>query len=69
MAQTTFNGPVKSINGFINPPVLTAALPLPASVPVGTTMLISDNGPGNDTFTLVVNNGTAWVTALGTPLS
>jgi hypothetical protein len=69
MATTSFSGPVKSDNGFIAPVVATAALPLAADVPAGTVYIISDNGAGNDEYCLVINNGTAWVTAVGAALS
>jgi hypothetical protein len=69
MAQTRFSGPVKSDNGFIAPVVTTANLPAAASVPAGTVYIISDNGVGNDTFCLVINTGSAWVTAVGAALT
>ena len=69
MAQTRFSGPVKSDNGFIAPVVTTANLPLAASVPAGTVYIISDNGVGNNEFCLVINTGSAWVTAVGAALS
>jgi hypothetical protein len=69
MAQTRFSGPVKSDNGFIAPVVTTANLPAAASVPAGTVYIISDNGVGNDTFCLVINTGSAWVTAIGASLT
>ncbi len=69
MSTTTFSGPVRSLAGFISPPTTTAALPAPASVPVGTTMMISDNGVGNNEFCVVINTGTAWVTSTGQPLT
>jgi hypothetical protein len=69
MARTTFSGPVASQNGFIAPVVTTANLPPFASVPAGTVYIISDNGVGNDTFCLVINTGSAWVTAVGAALT
>jgi hypothetical protein len=69
MARTTFSGPVASQNGFIAPVVTTANLPAFASVPAGTVYIISDNGVGNNTFCLVINTGSAWVTAVGAALT
>ena len=69
MAQTRFSGPVKSDAGFIAPVVTTANLPAAASVPAGTVYIISDNGAGNNEFCLVINTGSAWVTAVGAALS
>ena len=69
MAKTTFSGPVASQNGFIAPVVLTAALPAAASTTVGTVYIVSDNGAGNNEYCLVINTGSAWVTATGGALS
>ncbi len=69
MSQTTFSGPVKSNAGFIAPVVLTAALPAAASTTVGTVYIVSDNGAGNNEYCLVINTGSAWVTAVGAALS
>ena len=69
MAQTRFSGPVKSDNGFIAPVVTTANLPPFASVPAGTVYIVSDNGAGDNEFCLVINTGSAWVTAVGAALS
>lgn len=69
MSQTTFSGPVKSNAGFIAPVVLTAALPAAASTTVGTMYIVSDNGAGNNEYCLVINTGSAWVTAVGAALS
>ena len=69
MSQTTFSGPVKSNAGFIAPVVLTAALPAAASTTVGTVYIVSDNGAGNNEYCLVINTGSAWVTATGGALS
>jgi len=69
MARTTFLGPVASTNGFIAPIVTTANLPAFATVPAGTVYMVSDNGAGNDEFSLVINTGAAWVTAVGAALS
>jgi hypothetical protein len=69
MARTTFSGPVKSDAGFIFPVTVTASLPAATSVAVGTTYVITDNGAGDDEVTIVINNGTAWVTAVGAALS
>jgi len=67
--QTSFSGSVKSEAGFILTPVLTAALPLPATVPVGSMRMVSDNGAGNNELCVVINTGTGWITATGQPLS
>jgi len=69
MAQTRFSGPVASTNGFIPPIVTTANLPAFASVPAGTVYMVRDNGVGNNEFSLVINTGAAWVTAVGAALS
>jgi hypothetical protein len=69
MSSTTFSGPVTSQNGFIPPIVTTANLPAFATVPAGTVYMVSDNGAGNDEFSLVINTGAAWVTAVGAALS
>ena len=69
MASTTFNGPVRSENGFIAPVVTTANLPAYDEVPVGTVYIISDNGAGNNEYCLVISTGAAWVTAVGAALS
>ena len=69
MARTSFSGPVASANGFIAPVVTTANLPAASSVPAGTVYIISDNGVGNNEFCLVINTGSAWVTAVGAALS
>jgi len=69
MARTTFLGPVASTNGFIAPIVTTANLPAFATVPAGTVYMVSDNGVGNNEFSLVINTGAAWVTAVGAALS
>ncbi len=69
MAKTTFSGPVQSNNGFIIPAVTTAQLPTAADTPVNTVYIITDNGAGNDERCIVINNGTAWVTAIGAALS
>ena len=69
MAQTTFSGPVSSLAGFDFPVTTTANLPAPASSPVGLCYIISDNGAGNNEYCLVINTGSAWVTAVGAALS
>lgn len=69
MAKSSFTGPVSSSNGFEVPVVATAALPAAASTTVGTVYIVNDNGAGNDEYCLVINNGTAWVTAVGAALS
>ena len=69
MARTTFLGPVASTNGFIAPIVTTANLPAFATVPAGTVYMVRDNGVGNNEFSLVINTGAAWVTAVGAALS
>ena len=69
MAKSSFTGPVSSSNGFEVPVVATAALPAAASTTVGTVYIANDNGAGNDEYCLVINNGTAWVTAVGAALS
>ena len=69
MSRTTFSGPVKSDAGFLFPVVTTANLPVATDTPVGTAYIVSDNGAGDDTYCLVINNGTAWVTAVGAALS
>ena len=69
MARSSFSGPVASENGFIAPVVTTANLPAAASTAVGTIYIISDNGAGNDEYCLVINTGSAWVTAVGAALS
>lgn len=102
MANSTFNGPVRSQNGFqdisvnsttgavtVNAtlganssvtsvtvsdflkltPILTAALPTASASNAGQVRLISDNGAGNDTYCIVVSNGTSWVTAVGAALT
>lgn len=69
MSRTTFSGPVKSDNGFLFPVVTTANLPVAADTPVGTAYIISDNGAGNNEYCLVINTGSAWVTAVGAALS
>lgn len=69
MARTTFSGPVASDNGFIAPVVTTANLPAAASTAVGTVYIISDNGAGDNQYCLVINTGSAWVTAVGAALS
>lgn len=69
MARSTFSGPVASQNGFLPPVVLTADLPAAASTPVGTVYVVSDNGAGNNEYCLVINTGSAWVTAVGAALS
>lgn len=70
MARTTFSGPVASGAGFKFPAVLTADLPSLANTAddIGTAYVITDNGVGNDETTLVIWNGTAWVTGDGQPL-
>ena len=69
MAQTTFSGPVKSNAGFLFPVTTTANLPAVTAVAVGTCYVISDNGAGNNEYCLVINTGSAWVTAVGAALS
>lgn len=69
MAQTRFTGPVKSDNGFLFPVTTTANLPAANSVAEGTAYIISDNGAGNNEYCLVINTGSAWVTAVGAALS
>ena len=69
MAQTTFSGPVSSLAGFDFPVVATAKLPANASLPVGTVYIVNDNGAGNNEYCLVINTGSAWVTAVGAALS
>lgn len=69
MAQTRFSGPVKSDAGFIAPVVTTANLPVATTVPAGTIYVISDNGAGDNEYCVVVNTGSAWVTAVGAALS
>ena len=61
MAQTTFNGPVVSTNGFNLPVSLTSELPTAAAANTGQLRAITDNGAGDDEFALVVSNGTAWL--------
>tara|TARA_A200000159_G_scaffold83099_2_gene76850 strand:- start:1624 stop:1833 length:210 start_codon:yes stop_codon:yes gene_type:complete len=69
MAKTTFSGPVRSDNGFQIPVVTTANLPAFGDVAVGTAYMVSDNGSGNDEYAIVINTGSAWVTAIGAALS
>ncbi|CAB4130750.1 hypothetical protein UFOVP126_14 [uncultured Caudovirales phage] len=69
MSQTTFSGPVASLAGFDFPVVTTANLPAPTSVSPGVCYVISDNGVGNNEYCLVINTGSAWVTAVGAALS
>ncbi|CAB4122726.1 hypothetical protein UFOVP37_49 [uncultured Caudovirales phage] len=69
MSQTTFSGPVASLAGFDFPVVTTANLPAVTSLPVGTVYIVSDNGAGNNEYCLVINTGSAWVTAVGAALS
>lgn len=69
MSLSTVSGPWKSENGFIAPVVTTANLPAAASTAVGTLYIISDNGVGNNEYCLVINTGSAWVTATGAALS
>ena len=69
MTRATFSGPVRSLDGFEVPVVLTANLPPFASVPAGTVYIVSDNGAGNNEYCLVINTGAAWVTATGAALS
>jgi hypothetical protein len=69
MARTTFSGPVASDNGFLPPVVLTADLPIAADTPVGAVYIVSDNGAGDNEYCLVINTGSAWVTAIGAALS
>lgn len=66
---TTFSGPVASQAGFSYPVVTTANLPAVTAVAAGTCYIISDNGAGNNEYCLVINTGTAWVTAVGAALS
>ena len=69
MARSTFTGPVKSNNGFEYPVVTTANLPTAADTAEGTVYIISDNGAGNNEYCLVINTGSAWVTAVGAALT
>jgi hypothetical protein len=69
MARSTFSGPVKSDAAFIYPVVTTANLPTAANTPEGTVYIISDNGAGDNEYCLVINTGSAWVTAVGAALS
>lgn len=77
MAQTSFNGPVRSENGFIGDVTgvlnltaqTTASLPAAAAGNAGQIRLISDNGAGNNEYCLVISTGAAWVTAVGAALS
>jgi hypothetical protein len=69
MARSTFTGPVKSNNGFEYPVVATADLPTAADTAEGTVYIINDNGAGDDEYCLVINTGSAWVTAVGAALS
>ena len=69
MSTTTFSGPVASQNGFSFPVTTTANLPAVTAVPVGTCYVISDNGAGNNEYCLVIDTGSAWVTAVGAALS
>lgn len=69
MTRATFSGPLRSLESFEIPVVLTAALPAAASVPAGTVYIVSDNGVGNNEYCLVINTGAAWVTAVGAALT
>jgi len=69
MALSTFSGPVASGAGFNFPVVTTANLPAAASTTVGAVYIISDNGLSNNEYCLVINTGSAWVTAVGAALS
>jgi hypothetical protein len=50
-------------------PIATSALPTASASNVGQVRLINDNGAGNDTYCIVVSNGTSWVTAVGAALT
>lgn len=50
-------------------PILTAALPAAAAGNQGQVRLISDNGAGDNEYSLVISTGAAWVTAVGAALS
>lgn len=69
MALSTFSGPVRSNAGFQIPVVTTANLPAYGDVAVGTAYIVSDNGAGNNEYSIVINTGAAWVTAVGAALS
>lgn len=69
MGRSTFSGPIRSESGFEIPVVTTANLPVATTVPAGTVYIVSDNGVGNNEHCLVVNTGSAWVTATGAALS
>ena len=69
MATTHFSGPVNSTAGYEFPVVATADLPTAADTTVGTVYIVNDNGSGDDEYCLVINTGTAWVTAVGAALS
>ena len=69
MASTTFSGPVRSNAGFQIPVVTTANLPAFGDVAVGTVYMVSDNGAGNNEYSIVISTGAAWVTAVGAALS
>ena len=107
MSNTTFQGPVRSQNGFqtisVNSntgavtttatfaaatsvdsvaadsvtlvdflkltAITTAELPTAAAGNAGQVRLISDNGAGDNTYCIVVSNGSAWVTAVGAALT
>lgn len=73
MTTSTFSGPVVSLDGFVGsvrlPVYTTANLPNANSVAIGTVLLVSDNGVGNNEYCIVVNDGTSWKTAVGAALS
>jgi hypothetical protein len=85
MGMTTFDGPVRSLNGFVGqvlpaaggvpgPGVLFAAVPTaslpPATIALkGAVMCVSDNGAGNNEVALVLCNGVAWTLTTGAALT
>jgi len=84
MGMTTFDGPVRSLNGFVGqvlpaaggvpgPGVLftagpKASLPTPTVALTGGVMMVNDASAGNNLFALVICTGSAWVLSTGAPL-
>lgn len=68
MAETNFSGPVVCGNGFKYTPILTADLPAASAANEGQSLMISDNGAGDNEYAIVVSTGSAWVTADGNAL-
>ena len=69
MGQTTFSGPVSSLNGFIAPTYTTVqALALPtADLVIGTVIYVDDGLGGLPT--LAVWDGSAWKNSAGATIN